>query len=390
MNVLFSFGNIIIPTRGGTERAASLVATNLQRQGHRILYLVTEEQGIDALEEKRFYMPSGLPLPQKQEWVKDFCLAHRIDVIINEAGTTDDVYFLSKESLPSSVKVITCLHFDITADLKFFYSNYNYSFKGLSFGQRIQKALQIIRLPHLRHYHTQRRIKRYRYAAVNSDKVVVLSPACVLNYLNFTGVPDDGKVIHIPNPNSFDVPDDISLAEKENIILFVGRVAFSPKKVHRILEFWRELHVTHPDWKLQIIGDGDDLPRCKRLAAKWKLPRVEFVGATSNVQQYYRKARILVLTSDYEGTPMVVPEAQAYGCVPVVYHSYAGASLHIKDGENGFLIPSFDKIAFIKQLSALMQSSPLSIEKVQQELYRFSEEKIGAIWSDMLNNMQIK
>ncbi len=390
MNILFSFGYVITPTKGGTERAASLIATYLQRQGHRILYLVTEEQGIDELEEKRFYMPSGLSLPQKQEWVRDFSLAHRIDVIINEAGTTDDVYFLSKEFLPSSVKVITCLHFDILGDLKYFYSNYNYSFRGLSLKESVLKMIQILRLSFLKRMHMRNRRIRYRYAAEHSDKVVVLSPASVQGYLQFTGLPDDGKVICIPNPNSFDVPDDISLSEKENIILFVGRVTYSPKKVHRILEFWRELHVSHPDWKLQIVGDGDDLPRCKRLATKWKLPRVEFVGATSNVQQYYRKARILVLTSDYEGSPMVVPEAQSYGCVPVVYHSYAGASLHIKDRENGYLIPAFENIAFAKQLSALMLNPPIDLEKIRQKLYHFSEEKIGAIWSDMLNNMQIK
>lgn len=390
MNILFSFCNVINPYRGGTERVAHMISTFLKEQGNTIYYLCTEEQNSAyAPPPNTIFLPKLESIEEKAEYVKSLCLSKSIDVVINEGGVTDDVYFLSKESLPCSVKVITCLHFDITGDLKSFYSNYNYSFGGLSFAQCIQMVLQIIRLPYLKHYHTRRRVERYRYAALHSDKVIVLSPACVRNYLNFTGLPDDGKVIHIPNPNSFDIPD-ISEEEKENIILFVGRVTYSPKKVHRILEFWRELYSSHPDWKLQIVGDGDDLPRCKRLAAKWKLPRVEFVGAISNVEQYYRKARILVLTSDYEGTPMVVPEAQAYGCVPVVYHSYAGASLHIKGGENGYLIPAFDKTAFIKQLSELMQHSPLSIENLQQELYRFSDEMIGSIWNDLLNNLQIK
>lgn len=386
MNILFSFCDVINPHRGGTERVTHMISEFLKEQGNMIYYLCTEElNSAYTPPPHTYFLPKLESIAAKAEYIKALCLSKSIDVVINEGGVTDDVYFLSKEYLPSSVKVITCLHFDITADLKSFYSNYNYSFKGLSFAQCIQKALQIIRLPYLRHYHTQRRIKRYRYAAENSDKVVVLSPACVRNYLNFTGVPDDGKVICIPNPNSFEVPDDISLAEKENIILFVGRVAFSQKKVHRILEFWRELHVTHPDWKLQIVGDGDDLPRCKRLAAKWKLPRVEFVGATSNVQQYYRKARILVLTSDYEGTPMVVPEAQAHGCVPVVYHSYAGASLHIQHGMNGYLIPSFNKAKFVKQLSLLMSESPPSVRLIRTGTERFSMHCIGPIWANLIN-----
>lgn len=387
MNVLFSFGYVITPTKGGTERAASLVATYLQQQGHRILYLVTEEQGIDALEEKRFYLPSGLPLPQKQEWVKDFCLAHRIDVIINEAGTTDDVYFLSKEYLPSSVKVITRLHFDILGDLRYFYSNYNYSFRGLSLKERVLKFIQVLRLPFLKRMHMRNRRIRYRYAAEHSDKVVVLSPASVQDYLQFTGLADDGKVICIPNPNSFDVPDDISLAEKENIILFVGRVTYSPKKVHRILEFWRELYSSHPDWKLQIVGDGDDLPRCKRLATKWKLPRVEFVGATSNVQPYYRKARILVLTSDYEGTPMVITEAQAFGVTPVVYNSFAGASLHIRHGNNGYLIPPFSKEAFITTLNKLMLAPLNKSLDYRNHLSEYTMGDITKRWTQALKHL---
>ena len=391
MNILFSFCNVINPYRGGTERVAHMISTFLKEQGNTIYYLCTEEQNSTyAPPPNTIFLPKLESIASKAEYVKSLCLSKSIDVVINEGGVTDDVYFLSKEFLPSSVKVITCLHFDITSDLKSFYSSYNYSFRGLSFAQCIQKTLQIIRLPYLKHYHTRRRVERYRYAALNSDKVIVLSPACVRNYLNFTGVPDDGKVICIPNPNSFEVPDDISFSEKENIILYVGRVAFSQKKVHRILEFWRELYSSHPDWKLQIVGDGDDLPRCKRLATKWKLPRVEFVGATSNVQQYYRKARILVLTSDFEGTPMVVPEAQAYGCVPVVYHSYAGASLHIKDGENGFLIPPFNTKAFVDRLSYLMSAIHLDFYTQQKYLTDFAIQKIGEKWINILNQVTSK
>ena len=228
---------------------------------------------------------------------------------------------------------------------------------------------------------------RYRYAAEHSDKVVVLSPASVQDYLQFTGLADDGKVICIPNPNSFDVPDDISLAEKENIILFVGRVTYSPKKVHRILEFWRELYSSHPDWKLQIVGDGDDLPRCKRLATKWKLPRVEFVGATSNVQPYYRKARILVLTSDYEGTPMVITEAQAFGVTPVVYNSFAGASLHIRHGNNGYLIPPFSKEAFITTLNKLMLAPLNKSLDYRNHLSEYTMGDITKRWTQALKHL---
>ncbi len=351
------------------------------------MYLVTEEHGVDSVEEQRFYMPKGLTLSQKQNWIRTFCNEYHVDIIINEAGTTDDVYFLSKECLPESIKVITCLHFDILGDLTYFYSNYNYSFRGLGMKECVFKLIQILRLPFLKSMHTRNRRARYRYAANYSDRVVVLSPTSVQDYLLFTSQSDDGKVIHIPNPSSFELPDNVNFEEKENIILFVGRVTYSPKKVHRVLEFWRELYPIHSDWKLQIVGDGDDLPRCKRLAAKWKLPRVEFVGATVNVQQYYRKARILVLTSDYEGSPMVIPEAQVYGCVPVVYNSFAGASLNIDHGENGYLIPPFHKHDFVYQLSKLMSEPVISIKQMQNKLKIHCIKSIGRDWMWLIQSM---
>lgn len=43
MNLLFSFGNYIRSTRGGTERVTSLIANGLRARGHRVFFLITEE-----------------------------------------------------------------------------------------------------------------------------------------------------------------------------------------------------------------------------------------------------------------------------------------------------------------------------------------------------------
>ncbi len=389
MNILFSFGNIINPHRGGTERVTYLVSEYLKSQGHHIYYLVTEEQSPAVpLSENVFFLPSLGTIPQKGAFVDSLCKKLNIHIVVNEGGTTDDVYFISRHYI-TTARIITCLHFDITGDLRYFYRGYNFSFKGLKFRDRLLKYIQIIRLPYLKHFHTQRRIQRYRHLCEHSDSVVLLAPNHIDDFCTLTGYSNQGKVICIPNPISYEV-EKINLHSKENILLYVGRVSYAQKKVSRVLQIWRRLHAEHTDWRLQLVGDGDDLERCKKLAAQWALPRVEFIGNTNEVEQFYKKAKILLLTSDYEGTPMVVTEAQNYGVLPVVYHSYCGASLHIQHGINGYLIPAFDQDNFVKTLSRLMKT-----EVVDEKRYstmcrlneRFAMKQIGKLWNQLLNNV---
>lgn len=102
--------------------------------------------------------------------------------------------------------------------------------------------------------------------------------------------------------------------EKENLIISVGRLEETQKRVSRVVDLWRTLSVEFPDWRLAIVGDGPDRARYERQAAG--LPRVAFVGF-QNPGDFYARARVLLLTSDFEGLPLVLAEAMAAKCVPV-------------------------------------------------------------------------
>lgn len=69
----------------------------------------------------------------------------------------------------------------------------------------------------------------------------------------------------------------------------------------------------------------------KKKSQDWALQRIEFVGQTDSAP-YYSSARILLLTSNYEGTPMVITEAMAAGVVPIVMNTFKDADLNIKNG----------------------------------------------------------
>lgn len=385
MTILFSFGDVISSTKGGTERVASLIATYLQQQGHQVMFLVTEEVGVDNVEYNRFYMPKGLSLPQKGEWIRRFCQEQQVDIIINEAGTTDDIYFLSKEYLSDSVKVITCIHFDIYGDLKYFYSQYNYSLSGLTLYQKVRKIVQIIRLPLLKRYHTRNRKKRYRYLALNSDYVVVPANQLVEEFKNFTGFYAAENIIHIPNPNSVDIAEETVFSLKRKNALYVGRLSYE-KRVDRILMAWDRIAEKFPLWHVEIVGSGADEKRLKKLVQRRSISRVSFLGHQNDMKKIYEKSSILLLSSDFESFSMVLLEGLSNGCYPVIFDFPAAEQILAHDNWGTRLSDHSVEALSNAMCSAIKEnrSNMSSFAEIREYLDMFSIENVGVMWNKLI------
>ena len=66
------------------------------------------------------------------------------------------------------------------------------------------------------------------------------------------------------------------------------------------------------------------------------LRRVFFEGFVSPIP-YYKRASVLILTSEYEGFPLVLAECMSFGVVPVVYGSYPAVYDIIDNEKNGMI-----------------------------------------------------
>jgi len=129
---------------------------------------------------------------------------------------------------------------------------------------------------------------------------------------------DAKRVINIPN--GIDVPDWSSdpPIERENFILFLGRL--DPKKsVELLIKAVEQV----PDAQLIIAGDGepDYLQTLKSIVERSGMKdRITFLGHLDNAQkwQYYRRAGVFVLPSLSENFANTVLEAMAAGCPVVV------------------------------------------------------------------------
>ena len=178
---------------------------------------------------------------------------------------------------------------------------------------------------------------------------------------------------------------------KRKEVYYIGRLYYNAKRVDRLLSVWSMIEDRHPDWTLNLLGDGDEEDKLRCMAEKMGLKRVNFLGFSNNPQQYYDRASIVCLTSTYEGWPMVQLEAQANGCATIAFDCSAGVREILSPSwENGVLVKPHDLKAYAKALSKLMGDTQLR-EKIAENgrcaVQRFSPENTLSQWRAILKEL---
>ena len=147
----------------------------------------------------------------------------------------------------------------------------------------------------------------------------------------------------------------------------------------------------HPDWKAEIVGDGKDMQLLKNRCKNLGLRSLSFVGYQSNVINYYQRAKMICVTSWYEGWPMVIVEGMANGCVPIVYDTYESIRDIFDDGVSGLIVESCTPAELFNKLNMLMTNSEKykslsnhAIEKVQQ----FTPSNIVDDWEQLYQEIK--
>jgi glycosyltransferase involved in cell wall biosynthesis len=105
-----------------------------------------------------------------------------------------------------------------------------------------------------------------------------------------------------------------------------------------------------------IVGDGPQRDELKAQARAMKA--LEFRGALADLVPVYQEADVLVLTSDFEGTPNVVMEAMACG-LPVVSTAVGGVTEIVRPEETGLVVPAEDEKALANAVLRLVDDAAL-------------------------------
>ena len=223
-------------------------------------------------------------------------------------------------------------------------------------------------------------VRHYRQNAEIAERFVLLSEGFIPWVSERFPQELRRKIVAIPNFTT--VPRQDCAAEKEKVLLFVGRLENGQKRVDLLLKIWAKLEKAFPQWRLEIVGDGPSRGGLEALAGTLGLQRVTFEGF-QKPEKYYRRAPIFCMTSAFEGFGMVLIEAAAFGCVPVAFESFAAVRDIISDGENGALVPPFDLDKYAETLAALMSDDALRerlAANTAQICEKFAPAKIVDRW----------
>jgi len=172
---------------------------------------------------------------------------------------------------------------------------------------------------------------------VNGDRIIKLSKEKIKEVK-----PDDGK-----------------------LFVFVGRIDDDSKKIDRVINIAENIN----DITLWIIGDGKDKEKyCDYVKEKELDKRVLFLGKKENPYPYIAIADYIILTSDYEGFPVIYLEALVLNKRIITTIDVSDDEIEMKD--YSFII-SKNKEKEIKEIKSILKSNKkinkISLKNIQKE-----------------------
>ncbi|BAZ41270.1 family 2 glycosyl transferase [Calothrix sp. NIES-4101] len=170
----------------------------------------------------------------------------------------------------------------------------------------------------------------------------------------------------------------LELPENKIIITFAARI--HPQK--RPMDFVEIAKQFSPDSRFHflMVGDGEMAAKVQLEIDSMKISNITKLGFYKPIQDIYLCTDILVVTSEYEGLPLVVLQSSSMG-IPIVSTSVGAIPDVIKNNENGFLVNQIGDLDlfnyYIQKLANNLEDFKSRSKSNYIELsHRFSLEKM--------------
>jgi len=188
----------------------------------------------------------------------------------------------------------------------------------------------------------------------------------------------------IPNPIGFKLPA-ISASLEYKVVIAIGRFSYQ-KGYDKLIKIWSLVVKKHPDWILNIYGEGNN-DELKKIAIKLNISnKVQFLTPVIDIKSVYLTASMLLNTSRYEPFGLAVTEAMACGLPVVAFENTLGPKSYINNDENGFLIQKDNLIDYANKIIMLIEdkNKMKSISKNARESMKAYElNTIMSLWRDL-------
>ena len=197
-----------------------------------------------------------------------------------------------------------------------------------------------------------------------------------------------GKVSVIPNMLIHNCDCVASLDIKK--VIAAGRLT-DQKNFSSLIRAFRMVADRHPDWILEIYGDGNEHEMLQNLISQLQLERnVRLCGITTCLHHKMSEASCFVLSSIYEGFGLVIIEAMSCGLPVVSYDCPCGPKDIITDGVDGYLVPTSDEQMLAERICCLIENPDRRAEMGTEAVKKsgnYRVDKIIPMWMELFERL---
>lgn len=194
------------------------------------------------------------------------------------------------------------------------------------------------------------------------------------------------RVSCIYNWMDLSVPRSPSYDTSSKRIVSAGRFG-KEKGFDQLIHAFAPVARKHPDWQLDIFGDGEMMDTVRKLVGDYQLSgQVHLPGMVQDLPQRYGQYAMYVLPSYREGLPLVLLEAKANRLPIVSFDISTGPREIVRDNVDGLLVPPCDTAAMAQAMCRLIEDPALRqqmSDRSQDDLARFSKQTILKQWCDL-------
>ena len=196
------------------------------------------------------------------------------------------------------------------------------------------------------------------------------------------------NVICIHNPASFrDMPQHST--EENKLVIAIGRYTYQ-KGFDLLFPAWKIVTEKHPDWTLHIYGGGEQKQYRAQVNELGISKNCQLHKETQEIAQKLAESSLLVLSSRYEGMPMVSGESMACGVPPVAFTCPCGPRDIITDGEDGLLVENGNSQELAEKICYLIEHDEIRKQmgkRAIENVKRFYIENIMPQWDNLFKSL---